>query len=351
MPIGTPIEALAVDSDFGEEADVRFKRRGEPLDVSSRRRVLEGLQRVAWAATKAGVLKPLAVTAPLARGFASLTLEQLVRLMPEHVVSEIAVAAGSFAAKSAALATGSKEGLAAMDAAERLLENFLDCVSTEQGEKVVFESAEALGKFAKSLKSQEALDFYDSLESAGQAALQLAAAPEASKVLSDCRGTVDAAVDLFASDASLAALDEAAANIADALHTRRQKNNKKVDIKRLLRTPLNELDDTLSECDSDTEETTTTARRATTRPLRRLPKKKSHFSLCLTFVFFIWAALGIFGFMVLTDRIKTTLLTTAAAFDRTTNNKKHLDTPYNNLLPNDAPRPLKACTFDSNSQD
>ena len=356
-PLGTPIAALAMDDcsprreDVMDEEKTPFEDLAEDDQVfssSQRSRgppVVELAQKLAWFAAKMAVVKPLRATAPFARACAYLTVEQLIRLLPD-LPADVAVAAGSFAAKSAKLVTESREGVAAISAAEDLVKNVLDCACTEEGETFVFDSAESIAKFVKVLKSKPAMEFYDALERAAHAGLKVAGSPEAALVVSDCRATVDAVVDLLGSDASLAAIDEAANGIADALQTRRRQQKSPPD-----------LDETLSECDSETDDTPTPAARKKKppptnpftspepihfRPTRKRKVKRSSqwqplLIICAIFGFASWTAVAIFGYLVVTNRFPLHL---------SDNDPTPFFDPSAYFPIADAPRPLKACSFD-----
>mmetsp|Transcript_11799 Transcript_11799/g.14737 ORF Transcript_11799/g.14737 Transcript_11799/m.14737 type:complete len:324 (+) Transcript_11799:37-1008(+) len=292
-PLGTPISSLqgaaifqrSVASEVAneivenddylfddDEEDIYDEDEDDEEQPGSRAWVVKSLQKMAWFTTRMTVVKPLASAAPVARLIAILFLEHLACWLPEHVVSDVAKAVGSFAAKSATLLRESEEGQRASSAMEQFTRQLIDCVSSAEGETLVYESSEAAVKLARALRSPQAIEFYDALERSAHASLDLAASDEASRLVADGRRALDAVLDLLASERSITVLDEAVTSVAIALSTRRKArgpNNEKMHFASRARqrshnrstssrTPEptgDNLDETLSECGSDEDVT------------------------------------------------------------------------------------------------
>lgn len=285
-PLGTPVTSLG----FEEQNERRFSVPQE------KRGLVDGLRAAAWLTTRLAVVKPLLLAAPAAKATAGLVFEELVQLLPEHVAAEVAVILGSLIARSATLLGETPEGKSCRRSAERLCGDVLEWSATAQGETMAVESSEALLLLMRALRSREAKEFYASCERATHAILRAAATPQALKLVSTVRVTLDAVIDLAASDEAAHAVREAIEAFGLALRHHKESRAQ----------PVPE-QDTLSECESDDNDDRDSkppiSNRAATKPRiltpRRKPRRRNITSLCFFSLFACWSSLALFGTYVL----------------------------------------------------
>lgn len=234
--------------------------------------IVDGVRNLAWYTTKT-VVKPLA---PVAKAVSYLTLEQLLRLLPEPLAADVAVAIGALAAKCATLFTETPEGRACVTSLNRLTQDCLTMASTPESEKLIKELSESGRRLAKALTSQEAKKFYQACETTTQALLKLGGTSDAARAVTSTRELFEALLVLAASDASDAAVDDAVKTVAAALRDHRRDT----------------CSETLSEDGSDDDEDDVKV------PIRRRRRPRASSTSCcgfaLTVVWLFLAAVGLY---------------------------------------------------------
>lgn len=285
-PLGTPVTSLGLEEQSERSYSVPQEKRG----------LVDGLRAAAWLTTRLAVVKPLLLAAPAAKATAGLVFEELVQLLPEHVAAEVAVILGSLIARGATVLGETPEGKTCRRSVERLCGDVLDWSATAQGEKMALESSEALLLLMRALRSREAKEFYASCERATQAILRAAATPQALKLVSTVRVTLDAVIDLSASDEAAHAVREAIEAFGLALRHHKES-----------RIPPVPEQDTLSECESEDNDDRDTKPPSSNRsaptprilPRRRQPRRCNISTLCFFSFFACWSSLALFGTYVL----------------------------------------------------
>lgn len=310
--LGTPVSALAAAAAVASAPEPSSSGAGGD---QQRVNLLDNVRAAAWFTTRLAVIKPLLAAAPAAKAISALLFQELVHLFPEHIAAEVAVAMGSFLARSAALLTDTREGDECRRSIQNAYSDAVDCCSTVQGENLTVESSEAVVRLLRALRSKEAKEFYAFCERAAQAALRVAGSDEASALVSSTRVALDSTLDLAASEQAVEALRDAVVAVTGAFRERRGEFD-------LINRTAAE-NDTLSECDSDqggdddAEDTIYPATTTTTRPSsiptpqrkvakaggRRSKKSSSFWIDNLTGLFIItlllcWTVFAIFGIFV-----------------------------------------------------
>jgi len=163
------------------------------------------------------VLNPAAVVAaPLA----SLTLDQLKSLLPDHVASRVCVAGVDLAAKLSGVVADSDEGVAARRAVVKLATATLDCAATPEGQRVFVAGAEAALRGAAPRGGDRDKKALVALRAATRAALRVAASNEADVAVKRGFHALDAAMALAQSEPVHRAVREAVDDVVDALAER-----------------------------------------------------------------------------------------------------------------------------------
>ncbi|KAJ1462552.1 hypothetical protein M885DRAFT_161036 [Pelagophyceae sp. CCMP2097] len=213
----SPMENLSVPAAVAVGASARGVPGRRTKHKVPDRGVLHDITSAVFATTRFAVLNPAAVVAaPLA----SLTLDQLKSLLPDHVASRVCVAGVDLAAKLSGVVADSDEGVAARRAVVKLATATLDCAATPEGQRVFVAGAEAALRGAAPRGGDRDKKALVALRAATRAALRVAASNEADVAVKRGFHALDAAMALAQSEPVHRAVREAVDDVVDALAER-----------------------------------------------------------------------------------------------------------------------------------